>query len=405
MTSEELDAGVAGAGAAAQRRRGILFLCLATALVGAAMATQMGLNENFLVEEMEVGGLQRGLLETFRETCGITALGVLMLLAGLVEPLVAAVVLVVFAIGLGAYNWVPRADYFWLVVTSLIWSQGLHVWMPLPGSMAMGLAEPGQVGRRMGQVMSSGALGTGVGLAAALAATLLKAPIRPMYVVGGVAGVLAAAACLGIPRKIKTPGPRLVFRRKYGLYYLLCFLEGWRKQIFLCFAGYLLVRKYHTPVTTMVLLWIIAQGINWLISPRVGRLIDRVGERRVLVWYFIALVPVFVGYALVPSPAVLCGLFVVDSVMFVFAMALTTYVNRIAPSREHTATLSMGVAMNHAAAVTMPLLGGLLWQYADYRLVFAMGAAAAAASVMAALRVPKKEIAGMKGMKGIGETS
>ena len=160
------------------------------------MATQMGLNENFLVEEMEVGGLQRGLLETFRETCGITALGVLVMLAGLVEPLVAAVVLLLFAVGLGACNWVPHADYFWLVVTSLVWSQGLHVWMPPPGSMTMGLAEPGQVGRRMGQVMSAGALGTGVGLAGAWLATHYGVPICPLYVVGGAAGLLAAAACV-----------------------------------------------------------------------------------------------------------------------------------------------------------------------------------------------------------------
>lgn len=392
MSSLELETSAASAAAtAAMRRRGIVFLCMATACVGVAMAMQMGLNENFVWGELHVTGLQRGLLETFRETCGITALGVLMLLAGLVEPLVAAVVLVVFGAGLAAYGLVP--DYFWLIVTSLVWSQGLHVWMPLPGSMCMGLAEPGQVGRRMGQLQSAGALGMGVGLAAALAATLLKVPIRPLYFVGGAAALLAAAACLGIPRKIKTPGPRLVFRRKYGLYYLLSFLEGWRKQIFLTFAGYLLVRKYGTPLEVILGLWIAIQVAGWLASPWVGRLIDRVGERRVLTIYYLSLIPVFAGYALVPVPAILYALFVADSVFFIFAMALTTYVNRIAPKEEHTATLSMGVAMNHAAAVTMPLLGGLLWQYADYRLVFAVGAAAVGASVLAALRMPRKQTA------------
>ena len=35
---------------------------------------------------------------------------------------------------------------------------------------------------------------------------------------------------------------------------------------------------------------------------------------------------------------------------------MTTYVNRIAPRSEHTPTLSMGVAANHVAAVTMPLV-------------------------------------------------
>jgi len=370
------------------RRRGLVFLALAAGGVGFALAVQMGVNENFVVDVLGLGGLQRGLLETFRETCGMTALAVLALLAGLVEPLVGAAVLLLFAVGLGGYTFVP--SYGWLIAASLVWSQGLHVWMPLPQSMAMALAEPGRTGRRVGQVQAATAAGSGLGLGAALALTAGGVPIRPLYLVAGAAALLAAGACLGIPRKIKTPGPRLVFRRRYGLFYLLSFLEGWRKQIFLCFAAFLLVRVYATPLPTMLLLWIAVQAIGWVVSPHVGRLIDRVGERRVLVGYFACLTLFFAGYALLPFRGALFVLFVVDSAFFVFAMALTTFVSRIAPPGEHTATLSMGVAMNHVAAVTMPLVGGLLWQYADYRLVFAMGAAVAAASVLAALRVPPR---------------
>ena len=370
----------------AHRRRGLLFVGLAVAGVSFMLTLQLGLNSNFVAQEMDLTGLRQGLLETFRESCGILAFLVLAILAGLAEPFVAAAALLLMAVGLGAYAFVP--DYLWLVLANLVWSQGFHVWVPLPNSMTLALAEPGRAGHRLGQVRAAGAAGAGAGLVVALVLVWAKVPIRPLYLVAGAAGLLAAAACLGIPRRIKTPGPRLVFRRRYWLYYLLSFLEGWRKQIFVAFAGFLLVRIYGTPLRTILLLWMCIQVITYLASPFVGRLIDRLGERRILVFYFACLTMFFLGYAVIPNRYVLYGLYVADSAFFVLAMALTTYVNRIAPKSEHTPTLSMGVAVNHVGAVAMPLIGGLLWRYAGHQWAFLIGAGAAALSILAALRLP-----------------
>lgn len=368
------------------RRRGLLFLGLACAAVGFAMTSQLALNSNFTAQTMNLSGLQQGVLETFRESCGITAFGILALLAGLAEPLIASAMLVLLGVGLASYCVVP--NYAWLIVASLVWSQGLHVWMPLPNSMTMSLAEPERVGHRLGQVAAAGAAGSGLGLAVAYILNWAGLTIRPLWLVAGAAALLGAVACLGIPRNIKTPGPRFVIRRKYSLYYLMCFLEGWRKQIFIAFAGFLLVKKYDTPLSTMLLLWMATQVLNWLTSPIVGRLIDRVGQRPVLVTYFASLTLVFVGYATLQSRYVLYALFVLDGAFFVLSMALTTYVNRIAPTSEHTPTLSLGVAANHVAAVAMPLVGGLIWKYAGYNWTFWIGAAAAAGSILAAMRIP-----------------
>jgi MFS family permease len=367
------------------RRRGLIFLCLAVACAGFTMSLQLGANSNFVAEEMGLSGFEQGLLETFRETCGIVALGVLAVLAGFAEPLVAVAMLALFGLGISGYAFVH--DYFWLVLVGLVWSQGLHVWMPLPNSMALALAEPGRAGQRVGQVQA----GAGLGLAAALVLYLVGVKIRPLFLVAGAAAFLAAAACLGIPRNIKTPGPRLVFRRKYSLFYLLNFLEGWRKQIFVAFAGFMLVRMHGADLATMLILWIAIQAIGWVASPPVGRLIDRIGERRTLVFYFACLTLFFIGYAVIQNKFVLYAVYVVNGAFVVFSMALTTYVNRIAPPREHTPTLSMGVAMNHVAAVLMPLVGGLLWKFAGYQWTFFVGAAAAALSVLGALRLPRHE--------------
>ena len=385
-----------------ERRRSLVFLALAVGLVGFTMAIQMGLNANFLREDIGISGRQMGMIEAARESCGVVAFGVLALLAGLAEPLVGAAMLVLVGAGLTSYSFVH--DFRWVVLMSLVWSQGLHVWMPLPNSMALALAQPGRAGHRLGQIGAAGSAGFGLGLLAAFVLTTFHVAMRPMYVAAGATAVLAATACLGIHRNVKTPGPRLVFRRRYALFYLLSFLEGWRKQIFIAFAGFLLVERYQTPLETILLLWLVIQAIGYVSAPRVGRLIDRIGERRILIFYYACLTLFFVGYATIPVKHVLYALFVIDSAFFVFAMALTTYVNRIAPSREHTPTLSMGVAMNHVAAVAMPFIGGILWTY-GYKWTFLAGAVAAALSILAALRVPRHVPGGPDGAAEAGTSA
>jgi hypothetical protein len=408
------------------RRRSLIFLGLAVAGASFAMSVQMGLNTNFLVDEIHVTAEEQGYLEAARETCGILALFVLAALAGLAEPLVAAGMLLMVAAGISAYAFAQ--DYWIIICLSMVWSQGLHIWMPLPNSMTLALSEPGRAGHRLGQIARAGAAGTALGLTAALAMTLtgvtldsilsifgaapaagsaetadpaaggwLASTLRPLYLAAGLAAVGGAVACLGIYRKLKTPGPRLVFRWKYRLYYALCFLEGWRKQIFICFAGFLLVKIHHTSIFQMLILAYIIQIIGAVASPRVGRLIDRIGERRVLIFYYSSIIVVFLGYAWVPESWSYCiwalfGLYIMDNVLFMSAMALTTYVNRIAPKAEHTQTLSMGVAMNHVAAVAMPAIGGLVWQYVDYPWTFMVGALAAVLSIIVSLRVPRHTV-------------
>jgi MFS family permease len=371
----------------ARRRRGMIFIALAVASVAFGMSIMTGINHNFLVHVLNVAPQQFGVLEGLRESCGIVAFGILLLLAGAAEPLVGMCMLLVMAAGLAAYAFVP--SYMWVVLMSMVWSQGFHVWYPLPNSMTLGLAEPGSIGKRLGQIGAAGAAGSMLGLGAAYTLTKLGVDIRPLWLLAGAGVLVGAFACLGIPRQIKTPGPKLVFRRRYGLYYLMSFLEGWRKQIFMSFAQYMLVFVHHLEVDKMVLLWGVAQPIGFLIAPQVGKLIDRLGERRVLMTYYVLLIPLFLCYAFVQDIRVLYVMFVADSVLFTCAMAQTTYVNRIAPKEEHTQTLSAGVAMNHLAACTMPLMGGYLWAKFGAQWPFIMGAAVSAISIFVASKVPR----------------
>jgi predicted MFS family arabinose efflux permease len=371
----------------ANRRRGLFFVAAASAFLGLALTLQMGLNNNFLVGEIGVSGFQAGLLEAVRESCGIAALGIFVLVAGLAEPVIATLFLLLVAAGLGAYSLAPT--YGVVMLLSLTWSVGFHVWTPLPNSMTLALAEPGKAGTRLGKVGAAGALGSASGLLLALALTLLGVRIRPLYLIAGGAALLAAASCLWIPRAIKVSGPSFVIRGRYARYYVLSFLEGWRKQIAVAFGGFLLVKIHKASLVEILVLAAVIQGIGYFTSPRVGKLIDRIGERKVLVFYYSFVTAMFLGYAFLRGKYILYAVYILDNATFVFNTGLTTYVNKIAPQKEHRPTLSMGVAANHVASVTMPFLGGILWATLGYRWAFLIGIPAAAASIIIVLGMPR----------------
>jgi predicted MFS family arabinose efflux permease len=369
------------------RRRGLFFVACASALVGMALTLQMSLNSNFLVGEIGINGFQAGLLEAVRESCGIAALGVFVLVAGLAEPVIASLFVVLIAVGLGSYSLAPT--YGLVMILSVTWSLGFHVWTPLPNSMTLALAEPGKAGARLGQVGAAGALGSASGLAIAIVLTLLGVKIRPLYVIAGAAALLGAVACMGIPRRIKAEGPSFVFRRRYLRYYVLNFLEGWRKQIAIAFGAFLLVKREGAGLLEILVLAGIVQIIGYFTSRRVGKLIDRAGERKVLVFYYSFVTLMFLGYAFLSSKYLLYCVYVLDNATFVFNTGLTTYVNKIAPKSEHRPTLSMGVAANHVASVTMPFVGGILWTTLGYKWAFLIGIPAAAASIVIVMGMPK----------------
>ena len=63
--------------------------------------------------------------------------------------------------------------------------------------------------------------------------------------------------------------------------------------------------------------------------------------------------------------------FVADQLLFAVRMARTTYLNRIVDSPEDLApTISMGLTLDHAVSMLIPLGGGLLWTYYGYLPVF-----------------------------------
>ena len=91
---------------------------------------------------------------------------------------------------------------------------------------------------------------------------------------------------------------------------------------------------------------------------------------------------VFLGYALIDHRPSLYALYCLDNLIFFGGIALTTYAHKIAPPDELKPTLSMGVTMNHVAAVAAPLIGGYAWLVFGYEIIFISGAILAFVSLV-----------------------
>jgi predicted MFS family arabinose efflux permease len=207
--------------------------------------------------------------------------------------------------------------------------------------------------------------------------------------VTGAGATLVAAVLFWRMRDIgrQTKRPRLIVRRRYWLYYVLCLLFGARKQMFVTFGPWVLIKVFNRQVSTFAKLGIISSLLTVFTNPMIGNLIDRWGERKILVVDSLVLLLICLGYGgahwLGPSGVYLVFLcFIMDDVMFGVGNARSTYLAKIAEKPEHvTASLSLGVSLDHAVSMSLPTLGGYVWVHYGHSWVF-FGAGAIALLMM-----------------------
>jgi len=298
----------------------------------------------------------------------------------------------VMGFGMAAYSRVTTVPG--LVGFSFVWSLGFHCWTPLQNAMALAYSPSKDKGKPLGMLRSVSSIANlGAILLCLVAINALE--FEGMFIVAG-AIVALGGLCVMFASRDLTGGireSRFVFKRRYNLYYLLSFLQGCRKQIFLTFAIFLLVKAFGTNRDIIIRLVLINQVVIFVFSPLMGWLVDRLGERIMLSASYIGLACVFIGYAFVKDINMLYVLYCIDNFLFVGGIALTTYLNKIAPPEDIKPTLAMGVTMNHVASVIAPLVGGIIWSALDrYDVLFYAGATIAVISLIVTqkLKVERK---------------
>lgn len=385
-------------------RRNLILFLVAVSLLSAAGGMFDTVFNNFLKDNYHLAADARGALEFPRELPGFLTALLLAALVFLSETRIAAVA--AFATGLGMLGlaW-AGASWATMILTLAVWSVGAHLIMPVRSSIGMDLATGVTRGRRLGQI--SGIAVTASIAGYALAWVLLRFAghdYRLIFIVAGIGSFVAGAVflCLRMPGA-HIARPRLVWNNRYWLYYVLSFLFGARKQIFITFGPWVLIAIFDQSASRIAELMIAACVLGTMFQPMLGRMIDRVGERRILMADAVVIFCVCLGYGyahLLGSRGLALGIlyvcFVLDQLMFGTGMARDTYLSKIVVRKEDlAATLSMGVSINHVVSMSLPALGGWLWmQHAhggrdNHDKVFLGAAVVALVMFGFASRVPK----------------
>ena len=325
-----------------------------------------GASTNFFVDVLGLTGKQVLWLAGIREIPGLALMGIAALIMHWPLSRRAAYSLLLMGLGYGLYAAVH--SYTALIAAALVGSLGFHNWMPLQSSLGLALTEKENSGRILGFLASMGSLASifGMGMTALLATTL---PLRAFYILGGLVIIAGGLLMFRIPADVgerKASQPRMILKRRYWLYYVLIFFEGSRMQVFSSFGTLILVQNYGLGARQISLLLVVSGIVNFLLAPRMGQLIDVVGERITLSVSYVLLALCFVGYATVHNAWFLGATLVCINLLVTLRIGLSTYVNRIAPPEELTPTLSAGVSINHITSVSMSLVAGTLLSVVGY---------------------------------------
>jgi hypothetical protein len=188
-------------------------------------------------------------------------------------------------------------------------------------------------------------------------------------------------------------------RKRYWLFYALTFMSGARRQIFMVFAGFLMVEKFGYSVSDIAALFMINHVFNWAFAGRIGLIVGRIGERRALTFEYCGLFCVFIAYAFVNDGLWAGVLYVADHLFFSLAIAIKTYFQKIADPADMASTAGVAFTINHIAAVFIPVLFGLVWLVSPM-MVFLMGAIMAVISLILARNIPIQPRAGCEVLWG-----
>ena len=342
---------------------------------------------NFAVEVAGLNGAQVGLIQSVREIPGFLALLAIYVMLVVREHRLAALSILILGLGVGVTGLLPT--FSGVVFTTLLMSFGFHYFETTNQSLTLQYFDQDTAPIVFGHQRSyAAATNIGVGAAIYLLAALL--PFQQMYLfVGGLILTMAVWGFRQTPTRMNLPPQhkRMILRRSYGLFYLLTFLAGARRQIFIAFAVFLMVERFAFSVREITLLFIANNMINYYASPMIGKAIVRFGERKVLSLEYASLVLIFLAYAVADAKLLVAGLYILDHIFFNFAIAIRTYFQKIADPRDIAPSMAVGFTINHIAAVILPALGGILWMI-DYRLTFLGGALLAFCSLVAVQRIP-----------------
>lgn len=392
----------------------LLFFILIAAV---AYSTNVGdfVFPNYYKEVYHLSASERAFLEVPRELPGLLCaliIAALPMFGDLKLALIAQIAGTAGMLALGLFTPAYGVMLLFLFTNSL----GMHLFLPLQDSIGMALAEPGNMGRRIGQfasVRTAAAFFAGAVVFIGFKSGLFSFESRTKWVFV-VAAVFSAVAILAVLLLIKRVGDvprsentrfRLVFRKEYKYFYMLAILAGVQKQIAYVFGSWVIVDMLLKGADVMSLLTIVGNFIGIFFMRFIGRLIDKLGIRRIMFLDALTFIVVYTLYgfavwyvagSVAPDtvwPALtIYALFILDRLSMQIGVIRSVYLRSIAiDPADITPTLSTGTSLDHLMAIGAAQLCGFIWMRFGPQWVFFGTAFISLGNLFIATRIPAKQ--------------
>ena len=375
-------------------RRPIVLLFMMALAMPIAFNTWLALLNNFVIEVAGFDGSDIGWLHTIREIPGFLAVGVIALLMFIREQVLGLVALILLGVATALTAQFPSMGG--ILTLTMLSSIGFHYYETVNQSLQLQWIAKKDAPQTISWLMAMGAAVTFVAYALiVLTWDWLGLTYNIVYMISGGLTALIALFCLFAYPQFEAPHPQIktfILRRRYWLYYALQFMAGARRQIFVVFAGFMMVERFGFRVDQITSLYLLTLFSNVVIAPVIGKVVGVFGERRALLFEYAGLVAVFLAYGGVYyfgwGVMIAAGLYVVDHIFFALALALKTYFQKIADPQDIAPTAAVAFTINHIAAVFLPAGLGYLWLVSPAA-VFIAAAAMASVSFVLALLIPR----------------
>jgi len=375
-------------------RRPIFLLFLMSAAMPVAFSTWSALLNNFVIEEAGFTGVEIGWLHSVREVPGFLAIGVIAVIVFIREQVLGVVMLLLLGVATAMTAQFPSLGG--ILTITMLSSIGFHYYETVNQSLQLQWIDKARAPQTLGWIVAAGSAATLIAyVLIVLTWQRFNLGYNFVYIVsGGFTALVAIFALVAYPQ-FEAPHPqvkKMVLRKRYWLYYALQFMAGARRQIFVVFAGFMMVEKFGFKVHEITALYLINLVANMLFAPLMGRAVGTFGERNTLAFEYIGLVVVFSLYGGIFyfgwGVVLAATLYVIDHLFFALAFALKTYFQKIADPQDIAPTAAVAFTINHISAVFLPALLGYLWVTSPGA-VFAMAAGMALVSLMLALMIPR----------------
>ena len=376
------------------RRPEALLILMAVALP-LAFSVWSALLNNFVVEVIRFDGLDIGVLHTIREIPGFFALGVISILLFVREQTLALSMLALLGIATAVTACFPFLSG--ILTVTLLSSVGFHFFETVNQSLQLQWFSKKEAPSKLGKLMAIGSAATLIAyIFIILGWEKLNLSFNSAYMLAGLSCfALAVIGYISFPH-FKAPVPqtkKMVIRKRYWLYYLLQFLSGARRQIFVVFAGFMMVERFGMDVQQLTTLYLINLILNIALAPLLGRAVARYGERNALAFEYFGLAVVFFAYGGIYlfgwGILIAASLYILDHLFFALALAIKTYFQKIADPQDIAATAAVAFTINHIAAIFLPVSLGFLWLISPF-LVFCTAGTLAICSLVLALLIPRE---------------